>query len=88
MRQTAIGLFPEVTANTFDLVGSVFVHAWTVSGTTQKINSKAVVLAAAQTANIDLCNILWTLQNTASCTLGTYGKESYYNMMVSRPRRE
>jgi hypothetical protein len=65
-------------ANTFDLDGSVYVNTRASGGTAQKINSKAVVLASAQTLNIDRCEDLWSngVDGTASVIqVGTDAKE-------------
>lgn len=49
-----------ISTTQVDLVGSVYTNAWTSGGTAQKINSKAVVLATAQTLEVNRCKSNWS----------------------------
>jgi hypothetical protein len=78
-------LIQNVTLNTFELVGSTPTGVGAATGTAQKINSKAVILGAAQTLNIDMCELAWTTGAGGDVPAGgvptavaTEGKEGGY----------
>jgi hypothetical protein len=62
-----------VDANNVDLDGSVYVNSRASGGTIQKINSKCVYLASAQTKTVTTCDKVWTGANsgTAAIVLAT-----------------
>lgn len=75
-----VWIVANATANTFELQGSVGNGVGGATGTVQKINSKAVVLATAQTKIVDTCDAVWTANGTGDTTpsvvaITTDGKE-------------
>lgn len=74
----------NVTANTFELVGSVGNGVGGATGTCRNQKFKAVLLSTAQTKKIDDCETAWTVANTSTISATTTAKQGYVAVSIAK----